>query len=132
MTQRAEKVASILWREIQNVLTRGLADPRVMGMTSVTEVSVSDDLAHATVMVSVMPEECASLTLHGLQHATQHIRTRVGKQVRLRRMPRLIFRLDKSLKKEASILAAIANARRRDAEFRSGCIEQSLPEDPES
>ncbi len=114
-----EKTASVLCRAIQSVLSRGLNDPRVRGMMTVTGVRVSDDLANATVMVSVLPAEHAELTVHGLRHAAQHIRTEVGRAVRMRRMPQLTFSVDESLKKEARIVSAINEAIRTDEERRA-------------
>ena len=126
MSLHTRKVASVLARAIQNVLSRGLNDPRVRGLTSVTEVRVSDDLAHATVLVSVIPAEHAALTLHGLRHATSHIHGAVARQVRLRRMPRLTFKLDDSLKRESSVIAAINAARERDETRTAGPPEDHL------
>ena len=118
--------ASVLRRAIQQVLSRGLNDPRVQGLVSVTRVQVSDDLSDATVSVSVMPAERAELTMHGLRHAARHIRTEVGRSVKMRRVPRFSFRLDESLKKEAQIIAAIDEAVRADERRRHG-PEKDLP-----
>lgn len=110
MTAHQEQIASTLKRAIQEVLSRGLSDPRVRGLISVTRVKVSPDLAHAAVGVSVLPAEHARLTLRGLEHAAKHIRSQVGRKVALRRMPRLSFHLDESLKKEAAVHAAISKS----------------------
>ena len=120
MSLHTDQVASVLRRAIQQVLSRGLNDPRVQGLISVTQVQVSDDLADATVSVSVLPAERGELTLHGLRHAARHIRTEVGKAVRMRRLPRFSFKLDESLKKEAQIIAAINEAIRSDERRRGG------------
>jgi ribosome-binding factor A len=109
-----DQLASVILRAVQSVLSRGLNDPRVRGLVSVTSVHVSDDLANATIMVSVLPAEFEELSIHGLRHAARHIRSEIGKNVRMRRIPQLAFKLDKSLKKEAEIIAAIDNARRSD------------------
>lgn len=114
MPQRTDQVASVIRRAVQAVLSKGLNDPRVRGLLSVTRVEVSDDLARAAVLVSVLPAEQADLTLHGLQHAARHIQIRVREMVRMRRMPRLVFRLDESIKREAGIYSAITEARRSD------------------
>lgn len=114
MSLHTDQVASVLRRAIQQVLSRGLNDPRVQGLISVTQVQVSDDLVDATVSVSVMPAERAELTVHGLRHAARYIRTEVGRSVRMRRVPRFSFRLDESLKKESRTIAAINEAVRAD------------------
>ena len=111
MTQRSDQVASLIHRAVQTVLGRGLNDPRIRGLVSVTRVRVDHDLAHAAVYISVLPAEHAGLTLEGLQRAASRIRGRVGGAVRLRRVPRLSFHLDESIKKQAEFDAALAEAR---------------------
>lgn len=110
MTSHTEQVASLLKRAIQDVLSRGLSDPRVRGLISVTEVKVSPDLANASVGISVLPDEHATLSMRGIEHAASHIRSQVSRSVALRRVPRLSFHLDESLKKQAAVHAAISKA----------------------
>jgi ribosome-binding factor A len=102
-----------LQKAVQAVLSRGLQDPRVRGLLSVTRVDISPDQRHATVWVSVLPEEHAELALHGLRHATRHIQYQVARSVTTRRMPLLAFRLDRAIKKQAEVLAAIERGRQR-------------------
>ncbi len=111
MTHRPDQVASLIQRAVQTVLSRGLSDPRIRGLVSVTRVRVDDALSQAAVYVSVLPAEHADLSLKGLQHAAARIRTQIGKAVQLRRMPRLSFHLDESIKKQAEFDAALAEAR---------------------
>jgi ribosome-binding factor A len=110
MSHRPEQVAATLRRAVQAVLDRGLQDPRVSGMVTVTAVRVSPDLRSATVSVSVYPAERQELTMHGLHSAAAHIRHDISDAVGLRRTPDLTFRLDESLKKQAAVLDAIARA----------------------
>ncbi len=71
-------------------------------MISVTGVEISPDLARGMVSISVHPAEYELLTLKGLQAAGKHIRRAVAERIRIRRMPRLEFQLDSSLKKQAA------------------------------
>ena len=103
MTHRTEQIASGIKRAVQTVIGRGLHDPRVRGLVSVTKVHLDDDLSHATVYVSVMPEEHGELTMHGLRAAARMIRSEVGNVIRMRRTPRLTFRLDDSIKRQAEL-----------------------------
>ena len=119
MSIHCQQVASVLRRAVQEVLSRGLNDPRVRGLISVTNVRVSEDLADATVSVSIMPAADAELTVRGLRHAARHIRTQVGRRVKLRRTPHLTFKLDETLKREAKVIAAVNEAVRDDREARS-------------
>ncbi len=110
MNHRREQLAATLRRTIGQVIEQGLSDPRIRGLISVTEVTVTPDGSTAIVMVSVMPAENADLALHGLRHAARHIASQVEKRVRVRHMPRLDFRIDDSLKKQAEVLSAIRDA----------------------
>jgi ribosome-binding factor A len=114
MTQRGDQVESVLHRAVQQVLSKGLNDPRVRGLLSVTDVVVSDDLRQATVSVSILPAEHVELSMHGLKHAARHIRVQVGELVRMRRVPELHFRLDASLKQQAEVELAIRDAMEDD------------------
>ena len=107
MSIRTEQLASTLRKAVQQVITRGLNDPRVRGLVSVTGVQVSPDLAEAYIDVSIFPREHSKLTMHGLKSSAGHIRSDVSNFTKLRRTPRLVFRLDESLKKQADVLAAI-------------------------
>jgi len=107
MSIRTEQVASLIQRAVQEQLSRGLNDPRIRGLISVTKVTVAPDLADATVFVSVMPAEHTKLTMHGLQHAAPHLQRKLAKVIRLRRQPRLLFKVDDSIKLAAETMAAI-------------------------
>lgn len=107
MSQRTEQIASVIQTAVQRVITRGLNDPRVRGLISVTKVEVSPDLSDARVFVSVLPAEHSELTMHGLRSAAGHIQSEIAKEVAARRLPRLSFRLDESLKKHAALDQAI-------------------------
>ncbi len=103
MSHRVEQITSTIQRAVQTVISRGLNDPRVRGLVSVTKVLVDDDLSKATVFISVMPAEHGALTMHGLRAATKRIRRDVGGVIRLRRVPRLSFRLDDSIKRQSEL-----------------------------
>lgn len=114
MSRRTQQVSSLLERAIQDVISRGLHDPRISGLITVTGVDVASDMTKATVNFTVIPEERESLTWHGLQGAAGYIRRQVGEMVRMRRVPDLTFRIDANAKEQAAVLGAIARAR---AEF---------------
>jgi ribosome-binding factor A len=110
MTRRSERVSAALTRAIQEVVARGFSDPRIRGLITVTDVAVSPDFAEAWVSVSVLPVQNQDLTLHGLQAASSHIRHEIGELIDLKRMPKLMFRVDNRVKKEAAVLHDINRA----------------------
>jgi ribosome-binding factor A len=108
MTHRTEQLASVIQAAVQRVITRGLNDPRIRGLISITKVQVAPDLADARIDVSVLPAEHAALTVRGLQSAAGRIQHEMSRDIAARRVPRLSFRLDESLKKQARLDQAIA------------------------
>jgi ribosome-binding factor A len=110
MSRRSEQLGSTLKSAIQEVLQRGLQDPRVSGLITVTAVRVTEDLKTALVSISVLPESKQELTMHGLRAAAKHVRHHVGELVDARQMPEIIFKLDQTLKKQAAVMDAISKA----------------------
>ncbi|MDH3582655.1 MAG: 30S ribosome-binding factor RbfA [Phycisphaerae bacterium] len=107
MTHRREKLESSLQRIVGRLLSEGLADPRIQGLVSVTEVRVDTDGRVARIGVSVLPESSQNTVLGGLRHCAGHLRREVGQRLRVRSVPELEFVLDESLKKQAAVLDAI-------------------------
>ena len=114
MTQRTEQVAATLKKAIQDVIVRGLSDPRAKGLITVTRVEVSPDLADATVFCSVVPHDQEEISLHGLQSASKWVRRKAADNIRIRRMPKLHFKIDKKLRHEQDVMASIEQARLED------------------
>ncbi len=107
MTVRRQQVASTLKRLISDALQRQVSDPRIAGLVSVTRVELSSDMAQASVFVSVMPAQYERRTLAGLRSGAGHIARLVRPHLHMRRSPRLEFRLDDTLKKQAEVYDAI-------------------------
>lgn len=111
MSHKPEQLANEIQKAVQELLARGLSDPRVTGIITITKTKVQADLKRAEIFVSVMPAERQSLTMHGLKSAERHIRRQVGDMVRTRSIPELVFVLDGSLKKEAAVLQDLQRVR---------------------
>lgn len=107
MSRRTEQLSSIIHQAVQGVLTEGLADPRAKGIATITSVKVSDDLSDAVLSVSILPESSEQLFMHALEDASNYIRRRAAERLALHRPPRLVFKLDRSAKKQAALLAAL-------------------------
>jgi ribosome-binding factor A len=81
--------------ELAEILRRRLKDP-LPGFVTVTAVSVSPDLHHATVFVSALSEGDLETALKKLLRARGFLRTELGHRLRLRLVPELSFRPDHS------------------------------------
>lgn len=110
MSHRREQLASVMHRAVQEVFTRGLNDPRIRGMLTVTQVDVSPDTRDAVVHVSVLPAEYQAATMQGLRAATMRLQHLVNEQMDVRRPPHIRFQLDERIKKQAELLSAIRQA----------------------
>ncbi len=107
MTQRTERVQKLA-RQVLGEEIQELKDPRV-GFATVTAVRITPDLRHARVFVSVLgtPEEVTA-TMAGLDSAKPHLRAELGRQVRMKYLPELVFELDDGAQ-EAQRLEEIFN-----------------------
>lgn len=95
--KRSQRVGELIHEEISNLLLRGIKDPRI-GFVTLTHVELSDDLKHAKVYVSVMGEEKdKEKTLQGLESASGFIRKELRRNLSLKYVPELIFKIDSSL-----------------------------------
>ena len=78
------------------MLLKDLNDPR-LELVTITEVEVTDDLRLAKVFFSAMGNRSQEeASLHGLQSAAGYIRKRLGRELRLRYIPDLLFKVDHS------------------------------------
>ena len=108
--RRPDRVAAAIREEVAAFLSHGLRDPRVTGLLTVTAVEVTRDLRHATIFVSVMGGgDDPSGTLEALRGVAPHLRSRVGKALRLQFAPELAFRLDESVARAARIETLLAS-----------------------
>jgi len=111
VSRRTERIASTMQRQLQALIAKGLQDPRIKGMITVTSVSVTEDLDTAVAKVSIYPVERQSATFHGLRAAEGYLRRELGKTVALKKLPQLRFEIDESIKREAGVLAALDRVR---------------------
>ena len=87
----AEEFREILAEEVQR-----LKDPRI-GFVTLTAVEVSPDLQHAWIYYTVFGNDSQQRgTAAGLRSAVPHLRRELGRQVRLKTLPELEFRVDES------------------------------------
>lgn len=100
--KRSARVSDQMKHEIAEILMRKIKDPRVHAVT-VTDVVVSDDLRNAKVFVSSYDSDREN-ALKGLQSAAAFIRSELGRRMRLRYIPEIIFRYDDAVERGAHIM----------------------------
>jgi ribosome-binding factor A len=112
--KRIERVNQLIKEEISTVLQRELKDPRI-GFITVTDVEVTKDLSLAKVYVSVFgSEEEWRASLAALESAKGFIRKWLQHHLKLRVIPSLLFRPDRSMAQAAHIQGLLAELKARE------------------
>ena len=103
--ERTARVNEVVREVLADELER-LSDPR-LGFVTVTGVEVTPDLRQATVYYSALAPargdaekaaEAAKETAMALQSATAHLQAEIGRQVRMKYTPHLVFREDPAIR----------------------------------
>ena len=126
-SRRVSRVASLIQQEVSLMVLHEIKDDRVgAGMVSVTDVDVSGDLQHAKIYVSIYgTDEARTETMAGLKSATGFVRHELGKRVRLRRTPEVVFIEDRALERGDRILTLL-NQLSQEREGKE--LEDDIPE----
>ena len=95
--KRIARLNEQLKRELSELIRSDVRDPRV-GLVTITAVEVASDLTSARVFVRT-PGAAAEVseTLEGLQAAAPFLRGILGRMLKIRRVPELRFREDRSM-----------------------------------
>jgi len=90
---------------ISEMLLREIKDPRLSGMISISDVDVTSDGSYATCYVTVLSftkdeeekKKEEDSVLEGLNSAKGLMRKEIGHNIKLRHVPELIFKIDRSM-----------------------------------
>ncbi len=94
---RVGRVGEQIKKELSQILQSEFKDPRI-GFITVTGVEVTNDLSQAKVYLSVLgSDEQKEETLKALARGQGFLRSELGRRVRLRHTPELIFKFDTSI-----------------------------------
>ncbi|MEQ8160483.1 MAG: 30S ribosome-binding factor RbfA [Smithellaceae bacterium] len=94
--KRADRVAELIMVEMSDIIFKQVKDPRVHAIT-ITSVKVSDDLRNAKIyFVELGKDECSPEIMAGLNNAKTFVRRELGKRLKLRFIPEIMFVHDKS------------------------------------
>ena len=94
---RQDKVSKTLLREISSIIHDEVKDHR-LGFITVTDVELTQDLRCAKVYFSVLgSEEQQRQSILALENAKGFIRRLVAQRIKLRFVPEIIFKIDKSI-----------------------------------
>lgn len=106
--KRVERLNSLLQEVLSEVIRKDVRDPRVAPFVSITRVSITADLQHAKVFISVIgTDKQKEETVEALQSAAGFIALTASKMVVMRYFPELLFRLDDTVEEQIRIDALL-------------------------
>ena len=104
--RRSIRVADRIRRELAFLVAREVADPRV-GDVTISDVDLSPDMRHAKVLVTPGRGTDGDASADALNRAAGFLRSRLGRRIRMRHLPRLVFEHDRTLERALRIDALI-------------------------
>ena len=111
-SNRAEKVSDLLKKEISLIITNEIKDPRLQNI-NITAVKVTDDIGIATVFYSIIGESIhksdSKIDDKILKKFSGMIRSNLAKKIKIRRMPKILFRFDESIEYSENIEKLLRN-----------------------
>ena len=111
-SNRAEKVSDLLKKEISLIIINEIKDPRLQNI-NITAVKVSDDIGIATVFYSIIGESIhksdSKIDDKILKKFSGMIRSNLAKKIKIRRIPKILFRFDESIEYSENIEKLLRN-----------------------
>ena len=119
---RAGRIGEEIRRLVSDLLYREIKDPRLSGIVSISAVEVSGDYSYAKIYITVLGEtsqeyasdERKQEVLDAFNSAKGLIRREIGRQIKLRHVPDLVFKIDTSLEYGRRISKVISNLEKND------------------
>jgi ribosome-binding factor A len=102
---RPGRLGEEIRRIVSDLLLREIKDPRLSGIVSISAVEVTEDGSYATIYITKLGSKASEETseeekndvLAAFRSAKGLIRREIGKQIKLRHVPDLLFKIDNSL-----------------------------------
>ncbi|NTV53665.1 MAG: 30S ribosome-binding factor RbfA [Candidatus Firestonebacteria bacterium] len=111
-SQRLDRLASQLVREVSEIFQREISDPRITWVT-VTRATISPDLHEARIYLNTIETgEKRAQVLEGAKAAEKFIRRELGHRLQLRVTPNLHFFMDEDLEKAERISKILSDLKR--------------------
>ena len=106
-SNRIGRINEEIQKELASLI-RNLKDPRVQDtMISITRVETTPDLRYTKVYVSFLQNDRADEAMKGLKSAGGYLRRELGRNLKLRYAPEIVWALDDSITYGAKMLKLI-------------------------
>ncbi|MCW5197583.1 30S ribosome-binding factor RbfA [Buchnera aphidicola] len=95
---RLNRISQEIKKEISYIIQKFINDPRLNQFSTILDVIVSKDLSYAKIYVSTnkINDNLKKSSIEILNHASSYIRFLLGKNLKLRIIPQLVFFDDNS------------------------------------
>jgi ribosome-binding factor A len=116
MDIKSRKLEELIKIKLTGLLLKGLKDPRLESFITVLDVNLSKDGRFASVVVSVIGTESEKANaLKGLESASGYIQRRMGKELRVRYVPHLSFKLDDTTEERVRLVHRLEELERGES-----------------
>jgi ribosome-binding factor A len=108
-TIKHKRLESQLQRTISEIITHDLKNRRDLEFVSITDVELTNDYSFLKIFVHFLnvSDDAQEQSLELLESKSGAIKAILGKKVSMRKMPELIFKIDKSFKEAGKINALL-------------------------
>jgi len=100
---KLNRIDEELKKELSNIISYELKNPKITGLISVTDVKTTPDLKYSRVYISILNAKNTKVTLANLKKASGFIRKEIAKRMNMRVTPEFVFLLDETLEYGAKI-----------------------------
>ena len=111
-SNRPEKIADLLKREVSKILNQEVKDPRLQNI-NITAVKVTDDIGIAYIFYTIIGKSIkkdeSKIDNTILSKLSGMIRSKLSKIIEIRRVPKIIFKFDESIEYSENIEKLLNN-----------------------
>lgn len=109
MKYRKDRLEELIRRIVSEIIMRELKDPRI-GFVTVTGVELSKDYSEAKIGISILgnPTEVRK-GMEGIRSSSGYVQKLMGKELKIRTLPRVYFYLDKTVEEAVEMVGKINN-----------------------
>lgn len=115
MDIRSRKLEELIKIKLSLLLVKGLKDPRLESFITILDVSLAKDKRSAKVTVSVIgSEKEKENVIRGLESARGYIQMRLAKELRVKYIPHLFFKLDDKTEERVRLVHRLVELERSE------------------
>ena len=109
MKYRKDRLEELIKRIVSEIIFRELKDPRI-GFITITGVELNKDYSEAKIGVSILGSSTdVRKSMEGIRSSSGFVQKLLGKELKIRNLPRVYFYLDKSVEEGVDMVNMINN-----------------------